>query len=50
MQLSKIGGGVALNISKLRARGEEIKGNAGVGRGVIPVAKLLEDALTMLIN
>jgi ribonucleoside-diphosphate reductase alpha chain len=44
MQLSKIGGGVALNLSKLRARGEAIKGVKGVGRGVLPVAKLLEDA------
>jgi len=44
MQLSKIGGGVALNLSKLRARGEAIKGVEGVGRGVLPVAKLLEDA------
>lgn len=44
MQLSKIGGGVAINLSKLRARGEAIKGNHGVGRGVIPVMKLLEDA------
>ena len=44
MQLSKIGGGVALNLSKLRGRNEDIKGNAGVARGVIPVMKLLEDA------
>lgn len=44
MQLSKIGGGVALNLSKLRGRGEAIKGNKGVGRGVMPVMKLLEDA------
>ncbi len=46
MQLSKIGGGVALNLSKLRARGEAIKGNKGVGRGVLPVMKLLEDAFS----
>ncbi|MGL5021505.1 MAG: class 1b ribonucleoside-diphosphate reductase subunit alpha [Mycoplasmatales bacterium] len=44
MQLSKIGGGVAINLSKLRSRGEEIKGIKGVGRGILPVAKLLEDA------
>lgn len=46
MQLSKIGGGVAINLGKLRARGEAIKGNEGVGRGVIPVMKLLEDAFS----
>ncbi len=44
MQLSKIGGGVAIDLTRLRGRGEEIKGNAGVGRGVLPVMKLLEDA------
>ena len=41
-QLSKIGGGVAINLSKLRARGESIKGIKGVAKGVIPVAKSLE--------
>ena len=44
MQLSKIGGGVAIDLSRLRGRGEEIKGNVGVGRGVLPVMKLFEDA------
>lgn len=46
MQLSKIGGGVAINLSKLRARTEDIKGNTGVARGVVPVMKLLEDAFS----
>ncbi len=41
-QLSKIGGGVAINLSKLRARGESIKGIKGVAKGVIPIAKSLE--------
>ena len=41
-QLSKIGGGVAINLSKLRARGEAIKGSKGVAKGVLPVAKSLE--------
>lgn len=41
-QLSKIGGGVAINLSKLRARGEAIKGVEGVAKGVLPVAKSLE--------
>ncbi len=44
MQLSKIGGGVALNLSKLRARGEPIKGVAHAAKGVVPVMKLFEDA------
>ncbi len=44
MQLSKIGGGVALNLSNLRGRGEPIKGVAHAAKGVMPVAKLLEDA------
>lgn len=44
MQLSKIGGGVALNLSKLRARSESIKDVSHAAKGVVPVMKLLEDA------
>lgn len=44
MQLSKIGGGVSLGLSKLRARGEQIKGIDNAASGVIPVMKLLEDS------
>lgn len=40
--LSKNGGGVALNLSRLRARGESIKEVEGCAKGVIPVAKSLE--------
>ncbi|UPA11248.1 class 1b ribonucleoside-diphosphate reductase subunit alpha (plasmid) [Borrelia parkeri] len=43
MQLSKIGGGVALNLSNIRARGEEIRGIPNIAKGIIPVMKLLED-------
>ncbi|ANA43717.1 class 1b ribonucleoside-diphosphate reductase subunit alpha [Borrelia hermsii] len=43
MQLSKIGGGVALNLSNIRARGEEIRGICNIAKGIIPVMKLLED-------
>ncbi|WP_416825570.1 class 1b ribonucleoside-diphosphate reductase subunit alpha [Ectobacillus polymachus] len=46
MQLSKIGGGVALNLSKLRARGEQIKGIENAASGVMPVMKLLEDSFS----
>lgn len=44
MQLSKIGGGVAIDLSKVRGRGEAIKGVMGAAKGVIPVMKLLDDA------
>jgi ribonucleoside-diphosphate reductase alpha chain len=46
MQLSKIGGGVALNLSKLRARGEAIKEIENAASGVMPVMKLLEDSFS----
>lgn len=42
-QLSKIGGGVALNLSKLRSRGESIKNISNATKGVVPVMKLLEN-------
>ena len=43
MKLSSIGGGVALNLSKLRGRGEAIKGVEGRASGVLPIMKILED-------
>lgn len=43
-QLSKIGGGVSLNMSKLRAKGESIKGVEGVAKGVVGVMKMLDHA------
>ncbi|WP_018754841.1 class 1b ribonucleoside-diphosphate reductase subunit alpha [Paenibacillus terrigena] len=46
MQLSKIGGGVAVNLSKLRGRGEAIKGVEGAAKGIMPVLKLMEDAFS----
>ncbi|MGS5019452.1 class 1b ribonucleoside-diphosphate reductase subunit alpha [Paenibacillus sp. JJ1683] len=46
MQLSKIGGGVAVNLSKLRSRGEEIKGVEGAAKGIMPVLKLMEDGFS----
>ncbi|AEO93353.1 ribonucleotide reductase large subunit [Bacillus phage G] len=46
MQLSKIGGGVALNLSKLRGRKEQIKGIDDAASGVVPVMKLLEDSFS----
>lgn len=45
-QLSKIGGGVAINVSKLRSRNEAIKGIENASSGVMPVLKLLEDTFS----
>ena len=44
--LSKIGGGVALNLSRLRASKEPIKGIDGAAGGVVGVAKMLEQSFT----
>ena len=44
--LSKIGGGVACNLSKLRARGEAIKEVEGASSGIVPVMKLMEDTFS----
>ena len=44
--LSKIGGGVALNLTRLRASGEAIKDIEGASGGVIGVAKMLEQSFT----
>ncbi|PZM67543.1 ribonucleotide-diphosphate reductase subunit alpha [Paenibacillus dendritiformis] len=46
LQLSKIGGGVSLNLSKIRGSGEQIKGLDGKASGVLPVMKLFEDAFS----
>ncbi len=44
--LSKIGGGVALNLTRLRAKGEDIKGIEGASGGVVGVAKMLEHSFS----
>ncbi|MCY7858776.1 class 1b ribonucleoside-diphosphate reductase subunit alpha [Bacillus sonorensis] len=44
MQLSKLGGGVALNLSKIRAKGEPIKEVENATKGVVGVMKLLDNA------
>lgn len=46
MKLSSIGGGVSLNLSKLRGRSEAIKGVEGRASGVLPIMKLLEDVFS----
>lgn len=44
MQLSKVGGGLAISLSNLRSKGEPIRFIKNVAKGVIPVMKLLEDS------
>lgn len=43
MQLSKRGGGVSINLSNLRAKGETIKGIPNATKGVVGVVKLLDN-------
>lgn len=45
-QLSKRGGGVAINLSNIRPAGAPIKKMKGLSSGVIPVMKVLEDTGT----
>lgn len=46
LQLSKRGGGVALNLSNLRENGAPIKKVEGQASGVVPVMKILEDSFS----
>jgi len=46
LQLSKRGGGVALNLSNLRENGAPIKKVENQSSGIIPVMKLLEDSFS----
>lgn len=46
LQLSKIGGGVGINLSNLRASGDPIKKIENASSGVVPVMKLLEDSFS----
>lgn len=43
LQLSKLGGGIGLSLSNLRALGDPIKGIENAASGVVPVMKILED-------
>lgn len=46
LQLSRIGGGVGINLSNLREAGAPIKGYANAASGVLPVMKLFEDSFS----
>jgi ribonucleoside-diphosphate reductase alpha chain len=46
LQLSKRGGGVALNMTNIRETGAPIKKIQGQSSGIIPVMKMLEDAFS----
>lgn len=43
MQLSKRGGGVGILLTNMRELGAPLKGIPGVGRGIVPIMKNLED-------
>lgn len=45
-QLSRFGGGVGINLSKLRAAGDAIKGIEGAATSVVGIAKILEDTFS----
>ena len=46
LQLSRIGGGVGVSLSNVRAAGDPIKGYEGAASGVVPVMKLFEDSFS----
>ncbi|WP_268912789.1 class 1b ribonucleoside-diphosphate reductase subunit alpha [Lentilactobacillus sp. SPB1-3] len=46
LQLSRIGGGVGINLTNLREAGAPIKHIEGAASGVVPVMKLLEDSFS----
>lgn len=46
LQLSKIGGGVGINLSNLRAKSDPIKKIENAAGGVVPVMKMFEDSFS----
>ncbi|MFC4761078.1 class 1b ribonucleoside-diphosphate reductase subunit alpha [Fructobacillus durionis] len=46
LQLSKMGGGVGINLSNVRESGAPVMGIANSAGGIVPIMKLLEDSFT----
>jgi len=46
LQLSKIGGGVGVVLTNVRANNDPIKGVLGLADGIVPIMKILEDAFS----
>ncbi|MDF7637439.1 class 1b ribonucleoside-diphosphate reductase subunit alpha [Leuconostocaceae bacterium ESL0958] len=46
LQLSKVGGGVGINLSNVRESGAPVMGIANSAGGIVPIMKLLEDSFT----
>jgi ribonucleoside-diphosphate reductase alpha chain len=46
LQLSKLGGGVGINLSNVRANNDPIKGVVGLADGIVPIMKMFEDAFS----
>ncbi|PLT33122.1 class 1b ribonucleoside-diphosphate reductase subunit alpha [Bacillus sp. V5-8f] len=46
LQLSKLGGGVGISLTNIRANNDPIKGIYGLADGVVPVMKMFEDAFS----
>ncbi|KGA96930.1 ribonucleotide-diphosphate reductase subunit alpha [Alkalihalobacillus alcalophilus ATCC 27647 = CGMCC 1.3604] len=46
LQLSKLGGGVGISLSNVRANNDPIRGIYGLADGVVPVMKMFEDAFS----
>lgn len=46
LQLSKLGGGVGVLLTNVRANNDPIKGVYGLADGIVPIMKMLEDAFS----
>lgn len=46
LQLSKLGGGVGISLTNIRANNDPIKGVYGLADGVVPIMKMFEDAFS----
>lgn len=46
LQLSKLGGGVGVDLSNIRANNDPIKGVYGKADGIVPIMKILEDCFS----